>query len=454
MNFKKIALITLILLSLLVISVFCLIPKREALLSGHSAESISVPKDTIAHKVSSRIDNTDRFGLNSNGIRITSGTIKKRQNLGALLRTYGLSSQTIYKIVQQAKGIFNVRSIRSGHSYHFYLEQDSNQVAKYFVYEENPVDYVVFALTSPFHVNIGHRKIKTLTATASGLIESSLYETLNENHIDPALAEELSDVFAWQIDFYHLQKGDQFKILYTKEIVDGHYIGNGVIKAAYFKQAGRAYYAFRFSQGEKIDYFDLNGQSLRKAFLKVPLKYSYISSRFSYHRYHPVLHRYMPHLGVDFAAPPGTPVHAVGDGVIEVARYNHYDGNYIKIRHNSEYQTEYLHLSHFARGIRHGKAVKQGQLIGYVGSTGLATGPHLDYRIWKNGREVNPLKIDLPSSDPIQNQYKQAYYEHLGLLLSQLNNISIHQNIKNHIAVEIDTVRKQDNNSMMNNISM
>lgn len=419
-----------------------------------SSPNISARKDTTFKTISYRMPATDTYGLSENGIHIVSGRIKRNQNLDNLLRHYNVSPRIIYELTQQSRGVFNVRGIRAGHHYHLYLENDSLNTAKHLVYEENPVDYVIFDLTRPYNVSIGHRKITEVTKEASGLIESSLYETLDQNNIDPALAENLADVFAWQIDFYHLQKGDQFKVIYTKEMIDGNSVGIGNIQAAYFEQGGHPYYAFRFRQDKKIDYFDLNGNSLRKAFLKAPLRYKYISSRFSYHRYHPVLHRYMPHLGVDFAAPRGTPIHSVGDGVIEVAKYNRYDGNYIKIRHNSEYQTEYLHMSHFAKGIHPGVHVKQGQLIGYVGSTGLATGPHLDYRIWKYGREVNPLKIDLPSSNPIDKKNKQGYYRQMGLLLSQLNGISIHKNIKNHFAAGIDTVQQKNSTDPFNNAGL
>jgi murein DD-endopeptidase MepM/ murein hydrolase activator NlpD len=236
-------------------------------------------------------------------------------------------------------------------------------------------------------------------------------------------------------------------------MIDGTSIGIGSIKAAYFKHNGKDYYAFAYDQNGEKGYFDLNGQSLKKAFLKAPLKYRRISSRFSYHRYHPVLHRYLPHLGVDFAAPTGTPVHAVGDGVIEVASYNRGNGRYIKIRHNNIYETEYLHLSRFARGIHRGKTVSQGQLIGYVGSTGLATGPHLDYRIWKNGREVNPLKTDLPSSDPVEKKNMDSYKQHMALLLSGLNSITFRNDDEKHLASNVTTDNPQ-NPSMQDNTTL
>ncbi len=443
MHNKKILILSLVIMTVISVIGIITMDHGKVRMPEQKLTSAPVPKDTTIKLVADRVPKLDAYGLEDDGMHIVSGKIKRRQNLANLLDKYDVSSRTVYELARSAHGVFNVRSIRPGHAFRLYLSNDSVQTAKHLVYEENPIDYVVFDLTKPYHVYAGHRKVTEVTNEASGVIESSLYLTLSQNDIDPALAEKLADVFAWQIDFYHLRKGDQFKIIYTRKMIDGNTIGIGTIKAAYFDQDNHPYYAFRFEQNNKYDYFDLNGNSLRKAFLKAPLRYTYISSRFSYHRYHPVLHRYMPHLGVDFAAPRGTPVHAVGDGVIEVSRYSRYDGNYIKIRHNSEYQTEYLHLNHFAKGIHPGVHVTQGQLIGYVGSTGLATGPHLDYRIWKNGREVNPLKIDLPSSNPIKEENRTDYNQHMALLLSDLNAITFHHDLKNHFATEIDTVETQ-----------
>ncbi len=357
---KKILILSLVFLAVISVIGIITLDNGTARMPEQKTTSTPVRKDTTIKLVAEHVPNLDAYGLDDDGMHIISGKIKRNQNLANLLGQYDVNSRTVYELTKSAHGVFNVRSIRPGHAFRLYLRDDSVQTVKHLVYEENPIDYVVFDLTKPYHVYTGRRKVAEVTNEATGVIESSLYLTLSQNNIDPALAEKLADVFAWQIDFYHLQKGDQFKILYTRKMIDGNPIGIGTIKAAIFVQDGHPYYAFRFKQNDKYDYFDLNGNSLRKAFLKAPLKYKYISSRFSYHRYHPVLHRYMPHLGVDFAAPRGTPVHSVGDGVIEVSKYSRYDGNYIKIRHNSEYQTEYLHLNHFARGIHPGVHVYPG----------------------------------------------------------------------------------------------
>jgi murein DD-endopeptidase MepM/ murein hydrolase activator NlpD len=215
---------------------------------------------------------------------------------------------------------------------------------------------------------------------------------------NPVLANELSEIYAWSIDFFGLQPADSFSVIYDELYVDSVSIGLGRIHAAYFRSSGTDFYAIPFVQDSVESYYDLEGNSLRKAFLKAPLRFSRISSRYSHSRVHPVLKIRRPHHGVDYAAPTGTPVQAIGDGkIIEAKRgYNNGGGNYIKIRHNSIYTTAYLHLSGFAPGIATGTYVRQGDVIGYVGSTGLATGPHLDFRFYKNGSPVDPLKVEAP----------------------------------------------------------
>ena len=230
----------------------------------------------------------------------------------------------------------------------------------------------------------------------------------------------LSEVFAWQIDFFRIQRGDRFRVVYEERTVDGTTIGPGDIVAAYFVHRGRTYYAYRFDDGEGSEYFDENGQSLRRELLKAPLRFSRISSRFTNRRFHPVLKRYRPHHGTDYAAPTGTPVLSVGDGTVQFAAYKGYNGNYVKIRHNATYTTGYLHLSRIADGLRPGATVKQGDTIGYVGSTGLSTGPHLDYRFWKNGTAIDPYSVELPPARPVAPQHMTAFRNVVDGLYEQL----------------------------------
>jgi murein DD-endopeptidase MepM/ murein hydrolase activator NlpD len=242
-----------------------------------------------------------------------------------------------------------------------------------------------------------------------GTIESSLYETLTANQVHPALALRLSEVFAWQIDFFRLRKGDSFRVLYERRAVEDERVKPGEIIAAAFKHQGERYVGVRFDDGQGPRYYNENGQSLRRELLKAPLRFTRISSGFSYSRHHPILDRDMPHLGVDYAAPHGTPVHSVGDGTVVKAGHYGPNGNYVKIRHNGTYASGYLHLADIADEVEPGATVKQGETIGYVGSTGRSTGPHLDYRLWKRGQAVDPYEIELPPSHPVSPQHRAAF---------------------------------------------
>jgi murein DD-endopeptidase MepM/ murein hydrolase activator NlpD len=239
------------------------------------------------------------------------------------------------------------------------------------------------------------------------------------------VAIELSEIFAWTIDFFGLQQGDAFKIMYDEEYVDSMAIGIGEIHGAWFRHAGKEFTAIPFEQDGKIEFFDAEGNSLRKAFLKAPLRFSRISSRFTGSRYHPVLKRYTTHYGVDYAAPSGTPVLSIGDGVVISAGWSGGGGNMVKIRHNSVYSTAYLHLKAYGSGIRAGTYVRQGDVIGYVGSTGLSTGPHLDFRVWKNNAPVNPLTLESPSVEPVKKEQMDAFLAASAEIVMGLNNIQL-----------------------------
>ncbi|HEX9740325.1 MAG TPA: peptidoglycan DD-metalloendopeptidase family protein, partial [Ignavibacteriaceae bacterium] len=261
--------------------------------------------------------------------------------------------------------------------------------------------------------------------TISSVINHSLYSAMLRNEANPELVIELSEVFAWQIDFYRIQQGDYFKVIYEEEFVDNESIGIKNILGAYFNNSGEEFFAIPFSQDSTIQFFDEDGKSLRKAFLKAPLKYSRISSGYSKKRLHPVQRIYKAHLGTDYAAPAGTPIRSVGEGIILEASYTRGNGRYVKIKHNSVYTTQYLHMSGFAKGIRRGTRVKQGEIIGYVGSTGLATGPHLCYRFWKNGVQIDPLKEKIPSSHPVKPELLELYNKKKTEVLSELDSIKL-----------------------------
>ncbi len=349
------------------------------------------------------------YGFNIDSMEVVEGLIKRNENLSEILSQYNVSPAIIAGINNIPKDVFNVRHLKAHKPYTIIHYRDSLKTARAFIYHPDLVDYVVMEFGDSLHVYRGKHKVDTVEQKATGVIETSLYNAIKDAGGSPMLVNELADVYAWEIDFFALQKGDAFKVIYDKYLVDGQEAGMGKIKAACFRHMGKKHYAIRFDQGDGDEYFDTEGKSLRKTFLKAPLHYSRISSRFSYSRLHPILRIRRPHTGVDYAAPTGTPVVSVGDGTVIYAHYKGGGGNTVKIRHNSNYVTGYMHLSRYGKGIRKGVKVKQGQVIGYVGKTGLATGPHLDFRFWKNGRPVDPLKIDPPSANPIRKEVWEDY---------------------------------------------
>ena len=386
----------------------------------NSGNHLIIPRDTLLAIANSRLE----YGLPVDSFDIVKGTIHQNTFFSELLTEFKISSSIITKIEKSAKGIFDIHKIKAGNPFAFFRSK-SDQKIKYVVYQHSPVEYYVMDLTDSVTVEKKEKSIETHHKTVSGVIKTSLWDAMVEQQINPAAAIQLSEIFAWSIDFFGLQRGDAFKIMYDEQFVDSASLGIGVIHGASFHHAGQEYTAIPFNQDSVISYYDINGNSLRKAFLKAPLKFSRISSRFSGNRFHPVLKIFRPHHGVDYAAPTGTPVHAIGDGlVIEAARAGE-AGNLIKIRHNSIYTTGYMHLNAFATGIHAGTRVKQGDLIGYVGSTGLASGPHLDFRVWQNNEPVNPLTIESPSVEPIKKENRTSFNSIRQVVLSQLKNIAL-----------------------------
>lgn len=365
-----------------------------------------------------------KFGIPIEDYNINDDKISKKELLSTILLRNHISYTIIDKIVKKSKNVFDVRHIVPGKRYSIFTEKgDSTNKAKYFVYEKDAVNYVVVDLNDTINVYEGKNEVSTRKKTVSGIISSSLYMTLKDQGVSPLLTYELSDIFAWQIDFHRIQKGDKFKVIYEEQYVNDKMIGIGKIQAAQFEHFGSDYFAFYFEQDGIGEYFDEEAGSLRKAFLKAPVKYSRISSKYSPKRFHPVQKRYKAHLGTDYAAPTGTPINAVGDGVVKEAKYKKYNGKYVKVKHNGTYTTQYLHMSRIAKGMKPGKKVRQGEIIGYVGSTGLATGPHVCFRFWKNGHQVDHLKEKFPPSKPIDKEYMEAYQKIKTALIQQLDKI-------------------------------
>lgn len=366
---------------------------------------------------------TMAYGFNIDSFELVHGTIERNQVFSNLISEYGISQAFISELADSAKSIMPLRKIQSGKDYIILLSKDSAQKALYFIYEKNAIDFVVFKLSHPIKIYEDHRDVDTIISTASGVITSSLWADMAREGNPPLLISAVSDIYEWDINFFAINKGDKYKIIYEETRVEGKFVGIGKIIAAWFEYSTEDYYAFYFVQDERDDYFDDKGKNLRKMLLRAPLKFSRVSSGFSNSRFHPVLKRYRPHHGVDYSAPMGTPVHTVGDGVVITAGYSGGAGNMVKIQHNGTYTTGYLHLSRYAKGIRKGAKVKQGDVIGYVGSTGLSTGSHLDYRIWKNGSAINPLTLKLPPVESVADSNLAAFNVIKDKLIIELNKI-------------------------------
>ena len=349
--------------------------------------------------------------------------IKRNQRLGDILMEYNVPTNLIHQISYVSRSIFDPRKIAANEKYTLIVNKDSLVRAKALVYEPNPIEYIVFKFGDSLSVDLFKREITTIERSLSGVITSSLSESIEGMGLSNELTNRFVDIFGWQVDFQRLQKGDKFKLIFEENQVEGQTIGIGKILGIYFEHFENQYYAFPFDQGEGIDYFDEEGKSLRKALLKYPIEFTRISSRYNLRRFHPVQKRYKSHLGTDFAAPVGTPIRSVGDGIVLEARYKSNNGNYVKIKHNSTYTTQYLHMSKIASGIKPGMRVRQGQTIGYVGSTGLATGPHLCYRFWKNGRQVDALRVELPPSSPVQKDKMESFHSVADQIRKKLESI-------------------------------
>ncbi|MFT5183954.1 MAG: murein DD-endopeptidase MepM/ murein hydrolase activator NlpD [Flavobacteriales bacterium] len=346
-----------------------------------------------------------RFGMDLDTFDIQQGEIQKNEFMASILGRYNVDYTTVDELVRNSLDTFDVRKIRPGKKYWVLSESDSaNATPEFFIYEKDRMEYVVFCMGDSCYAYTGEHPTEVVTRTVSGVINSSLYQSLDDVGMGPALGLELAEIYAWTVDFYRIQKGDHFTVLFEEQLVDGESVGIKSILSADFNHSGESLQSYYYTQDSIGDYFDETGNSLKKAFLKAPLQFSRISSRYSKKRFHPVLKRNKAHLGTDYAAPSGTPILAVGDGVVSHSQYKSNNGNYVKIRHNSTYETQYLHMS--KRNCKVGDHVRQGDVIGYVGSTGLATGPHVCFRFWKNGQQVDHLREKFPPSIPINEENK------------------------------------------------
>jgi len=365
---------------------------------------------------------TIAYGINVDTLTIVTAKVKKNEFLSDILIKYGVSYGDIDYIARHTKDVFDVRKIVAGNRYTVICTSDSLLQALYFAYELSASKYILYTFNDSIIVQHGEKEVVILDDSTTGIINSSLWNAMVDNGSDPNLANELSEIYAWTVDFFGLQKGDTYKAIFEEQFVDTSYVGLGNVVATMFYHGGDSLYAFYFEQNGKGDYFDEKGNSLQRTFLKAPLRFTRISSGFSNSRMHPVLKIRRPHHGVDYAAPAGTPVYTVGDGTVVKKGYQKRGGgNYIKIKHNGTYSTTYMHLKGYARGINVGDHVKQGELIGYVGATGLATGPHLDFRFYRNGKPVNPLKVESPPSLPIDTANRAAFDSVVSVYVARLD---------------------------------
>ena len=357
------------------------------------------------------------YGIDIEGYEILNDTVRMGETVGGILGRRGISAVMVDRLDKASKEIFPLRKIRADNAYTTFTRHTVDSLGEhttldYIVYHKNAIDYVVFGFVGDsVSISLGSRPVEYVRKRCEANITSSLWGTIMEKNLPYALAAEFEDIYQWTVDFFGIQAGDSFKVVYDEKIVDGQSVGIGRIWGAEFNHGGKQYFAIPYAQeAGKLRYWEANGESLRKQFLKAPLKYTRISSKFSKSRFHPVHKVYRPHHGVDYAAPSGTPVHSVADGTVTFAGWDRGGGgNTLKIKHAGNMETGYLHLKSFAKGIKVGTRVSQGQLIGYVGSTGSSTGPHLDFRIKKNGTPIDPLKMPQEPAEPIAEAHKAAF---------------------------------------------
>lgn len=366
-------------------------------------------------------------GFSEKDYEFDSSFVKSGESFGEILQRMDISYSSINKLSTTYKDVYDIRRIYPGDKYYTLRTKDSLKSAK-LIYQHSPTELVVMNFIDSVSLYVVNKPITIKLKESAGVIKYSLWESFIKNNLTPALVSNVANLYAWTIDFFDIQNDDYYKIIYEAKYVDGQFIGVGKIKAILFNHKGKDFYAFSYlSHDKKVkNYFNENGESLQKALLSAPLEYVRISSKFSHNRLHPIKKVYRPHYGVDYAAPLGTDVVATGDGKIIYAKKAPGSGNMIKIKHAfGNVITKYLHLHKFEKGIRVGKYVEQGQKIGEVGSTGLSTGPHLDYRVYINNQPKNPLKLKVPSKDPIPENLKAKYLSDIEKTKNELDNISL-----------------------------
>lgn len=381
------------------------------------------PSDDInSDETEETLQKSYKYGFPEDEFVITEHTLFPDQFLSDILTKYEVNIGKIFELEQKAKDVFNVRNIRAGKKYAI-VQKDSCSAATSFIYEPDPFRYVVYNLEDSIAIDIVEREVTTTIESAAGVVHSSLWLSMKEKGLSPVLIDKMEDALAWSIDFYHIQDGDRYKLVFERKYIDGEPVGIGQLLGAYYQNYDNEYYAVFYENEEYQGFYDLEGRPTKKGFLKAPVKFSRISSSFNMNRFHPILKRRKPHLGTDYAAPYGTPIIAVANGVVTDASYTKGNGKFVKIKHDKVYSTQYLHMQNFASGIKPGVHVKQGQTIGYVGSTGLATGPHVCYRFWKNGKQINHMNENFPPPEPMPKEELPNFMISRDAIINQLNQL-------------------------------
>ena len=373
---------------------------------------------------------TEKFGFNLDEFTVVHDTIRNGESFGELMTMNKVDYPKIYQVGEKFKDVFDARRIRAGRPYLLLKAKDTTQAAQVFVYHNDPINYTVVDFRDSVSVYKGRQRVREITREASGVIETSLSEAILDRGIDYNITNNLSEIYAWTIDFFRLQKGDRFKVIYKEKYInDTIYAGAGPIEAAYFEHNGTPLYAFAYesdSLKNVIDYFDEEANNLRRTFLRAPVKFSRISSRYNLKRrirYYG--YKLRPHRGTDYAAPIGTPIMATADGTVVESTRKGGNGKYVKIRHNGTYSTQYLHMK--AQNVKRGQFVRQGDVIGWVGMTGNTGGPHVCYRFWKNGRQIDPLREELPAAEPLEESLRPGFYSYINPLKTQLDCIQFQE---------------------------
>lgn len=385
-------------------------------------------KDEVWSEVKTKpISKKKEFGFTYSDFNVVHDTLKSGDTFGSIIQKQNIGDKKVFELVEQIKDSFDVRSIRNNKPYTLLRSKNKTKELLVFVYQPDALHYYVVDFRDS--IAKAYKKTKPITIkrrTIGGVLKSSLSETLESANVEGSLASRIAKIYAWSIDFFKLKRGDRFAITFTERYInDSIYDGVDSLEASFFEYKGKIIYAFPFvanPSSNRIEYYDEEGKGLKNFFLKTPIKFSRLSSRFSASRFHPVQLTWKAHKGTDYAAPHGTPITTTASGVVEQTGYTAGNGNFVKVKHNGTYSTQYLHMSRIL--VRRGQRVTQGQPIGLVGSTGLATGPHVCYRFWKNGVQVDPLRLKLPNGEPLTGATKERFFKQITPLKFELDSIA------------------------------